>query len=936
MNNSPAGNYKADILIVDDTPDNLRLLSNMLQSQGYRVRKAINGQIALNAAQLSPPDLILLDINMPIMNGYQVCEQLKTIEITREIPVIFLSALNEVADKIKAFQVGGVDYITKPFQVEEVLTRIEKQLTTRSLYERLQEYTKKLEEQNLRLQAEIRDRQRTEEDVRFLLNTTRAIAESVDFHSTLDFILRYFCETMGWDVGETWIPNDEKMGLKYGKIGYVSEQIFLKFKQQSQRLELAPNIGLGGRVWLSKKSKWIEDFSSVKEPDFVRHEIAASVGLKAGLGVPILVNDRVVAVLVFLKRSPVEKEQRLLDLVNAVAMQLGSLIQRKQSQEETQTVTRNLQEVQKIAHIGNWEMDVRTQAIAGSEEMFRIFGLNRCKTLTFDQQIDRVHPEDTDVYQNTLAQAIAEGKSYEMDFRIIRSDGEIRHLKGKGEVQQSESGEALRLLSTAMDITERKRLERQLAVVEARFNAFFAASSVGLSIVDDRLRFVEINETLVQMYGLNVQSDYRGKTLADVLPEIAPEIEPFYQQVLTTGVPVFNVELSATLPNQSGIERYFKMSYFPILGENDFSANRLSDRPLTVGTVVMEITDRKQAEAALRQSEMRERQTAEELEQTLGELNHTQTQLMQHEKMASLGQLVAGIAHEINNPVNFIYGNLSPASEYIWDLLGLVELYQQNYPQPLPEIQNEINSIELDYLVQDLPRVLNSMKMGALRIKEIVQSLRTFSRVDEVDMKAVNLHDNIESTLIILLHRLQPKSDRPAIQVIKEYGNLPKVQCYPGQLNQVFMNLLSNAIDALDGHGGVACMGISDISKRPPGFRGHREEKHVSQIDDLCLIPSAQFPTIRISTTAIADHCVLIRISDNGIGMTGDVMDKIYDPFYTTKPVGKGTGLGLAISYKIIEKHQGKLTCFSERGKGTEFVLQLPLKQGVNLPKSEC
>ncbi|ERT07177.1 HAMP domain protein [Lyngbya aestuarii BL J] len=279
----------------------------------------------------------------------------------------------------------------------------------------------------------------------------------------------------------------------------------------------------------------------------------------------------------------------------------------------------------------------------------------------------------------------------------------------------------------------------------------------------------------------------------------------------------------------------------------------------------------------------------QDLEATLKELKKAQTKLVQQEKMASLGQLVAGIAHEINNPVNFIYGNVEPAYEYAQDLLNLIRLYQQNYPQPSQEIIDEIEEIDLAFIQEDFVQLLNSMKDGSERIKDIVLSLRNFSRLDESEQKQVDIHQGIESTLRILQSRLKSQSEGSEIKVIKQYGKLPLVNCYPGQLNQVYMNLISNAIDALEPD---------------------------DQVNN---------PEINICTTVINDH-IEIRIADNGSGIKPEILEQIFDPFFTTKPVGKGTGLGLSISYQIIvEKHKGQLLCHSKRGKGTEFRIKLPI-----------
>ncbi len=271
-------------------------------------------------------------------------------------------------------------------------------------------------------------------------------------------------------------------------------------------------------------------------------------------------------------------------------------------------------------------------------------------------------------------------------------------------------------------------------------------------------------------------------------------------------------------------------------------------------------------------------------------LKATQAQLIESEKMSALGVMVAGVAHEINNPVSFIYGNLAHVAEYTKDLFNLLEYYEKSCLNLTPELQTEIEAIELDFIKEDFPKLLDSMTVGAERIKKIILSLRNFSRLGEAEIKDVDIHDGLDSTLMILQNKLKAESNRPEIQIIKEYSKLSHVKCYAGQLNQVFMNIIINAIDALE---------------------------------------KSSNPQIKISTET-QQSFALIRITDNGMGIPPEVQQKIFNPFFTTKPVGKGTGLGLSTSYKIIvDKHKGKLECHSTPGIGTEFLIALPREYGM-------
>lgn len=339
---------KGDLLIVDDNPNNLRLLATMLVAQGYKVRKAINGQLALNVTKTARPELILLDINMPEINGFEVCKQLKADPQTSEIPIIFLSALHEAEDKVKAFEVGGSDYITKPFQFPEVLARVENQLARQNLQIKLQEQARKLALQNQILQQEIEERKRVEAEIRFLLTTSKAIGNSPDFHAALEVTLRQVCEIINWDFGEAWIPNERRGILESSRGWYGLNPSLEIFRQKSEKLTFAPNVGLPGRIWSSQQPEWLEDVSNVSKKVCVRSQIAKKVSLKATFGVPIIVDNLVLAIIVFYKQNPLKSEPRLVELVQAVAEQLGSLIQRKKAEAAILEVN---QELQRIANI---------------------------------------------------------------------------------------------------------------------------------------------------------------------------------------------------------------------------------------------------------------------------------------------------------------------------------------------------------------------------------------------------------------------------------------------------------------------------------------------------------------------------------------------------------------------------------------------------------
>ncbi|WP_341531096.1 ATP-binding protein [Nostoc sp. UHCC 0302] len=537
-----------------------------------------------------------------------------------------------------------------------------------------------------------------------------------------------------------------------------------------------------------------------------------------------------------------------------------------------------------------------------------------------------IHPDDYASVSQVGVDSAQNLTLFKSEYRIITASGTVKWVQATSQPELQADGSII-WDGVMIDISERKRAEAGLAI-QARLNAFRADVDSALAREENIQEMLQLcTDAVVKHLGAAFA---RIWTLSSDQAMLELQASSGLYTHINGGharVPVgkFKIGLIAQekLPHLTN-----DVLTDPLVGDKDWARQEnmvaFAGYPLMIGgqllgviamfsrqllsEQVLEFLEfaaqeialgikRHQAETALRESEMQLRQQSEDLETALQELQNAQLQMIQSEKMSALGNLVAGIAHEINNPVGFISGNLNQAKQALEDLIAHLNFYRDRAPET--EIATHAAEIDLDYLLQDLPQIIGSMKLGCDRIKCISTSLRTFSRADQNHQVTTNLHEGINSTILILKHRLKANNFRPAIEVVTNYGNIPAIKCFPGQLNQVFMNILANAIDALE---------ESNIGR---SFRDIEAK-----------------PNLITVKTELSDdrQSVLIRLRDNGIGMADDLKQKIFEHLFTTKSVGKGTGLGLAIARQIVvEKHQGKIEVNSTLGEGSEFVITLPL-----------
>jgi PAS domain S-box-containing protein len=505
-----------------------------------------------------------------------------------------------------------------------------------------------------------------------------------------------------------------------------------------------------------------------------------------------------------------------------------------------------------------------------------------------------VHPEDVQICQLAIQQVlVSQQPQTNLEYRVQHNDGSFHwHCANLMLLPTANGG--TQILGLTLDIDDRRCAEDELKANQAKFQRF--ADNVPGMLYQFQMmptgesQFLYVNDFCEKYFGVSPTALVNQQNL--LYTHLHPDdIALFEQSIVESMLTLrpWDIEWrTLNLANRS--IQWFHGRSTPV---------RQPDGSTIWDGLMTEITDRKTTELALQESQ-------QEMELAMQELQQAQTQLVQSEKMSSLGQVVAGVAHEINNPMSFIYGNLEHAEVYINHLLHLIQLYQSHYPEVPEAIHAYATKIDLEFLLLDLPKLLASMQVGAQRVREIVLNLRNFSRIDEAEIKDVNLHDGIDSTIMILKHRLQRSNGKPKIQLHQEYGAIPPLTCHAGQLNQVFMNILANAIDALD----------------------ERDEQRT--LEEIQAQPSI----IRIRTEyEVERRSIKILIRDNGIGIPEKNKAQLFNPFFTTKSVGKGTGMGLAISYQVVaEKHNGQLTCHSAAGEGTEFVIELPLRESASEP----
>ncbi|TAG89715.1 MAG: PAS domain S-box protein [Oscillatoriales cyanobacterium] len=675
----------------------------------------------------------------------------------------------------------------------------------------------------------------------------------------------------------------------------------------------------------------------LEDPRVSDKEWATREGMAAFAGYPLIVDNQLVGVIAMFARQ--ELNESTLIALASIADVIALGIKRKQTEVALATQQQTLRSIIDNAPIWVWMTNASGRMLLVNKTFCQDVGIPESSFLAASHYSEVLGLEASANCIASDAQAWSQDTPHHDEELLQLADGEYHYLETIKAQVKDDSGNAIGLVGLGLDVTEQKKSQRRLQDSEVRFRKLAEQEALLNHLANNIRASLDLDTILVTTVHQIRELLQLDRCLfiwcqADASPPVwnvtyeaknadLPSLLGLYPTDATRShaAHIANLEI-IRIDDFETITDRVERDFFRSLGFSSMINIPLQTQSgqigliscATCGTsrhwsddyeVELLIAVGNQLTIAINQSELYTQSLdsariaqaqATKIEVTLCELQKAQTQLVQAEKMSSLGQMVAGIAHEINNPVSFIFGNLTYTEEYTTTLMKLLQMYRDEFPETSPAIQSEIDALDLNFLLDDLPKMLSSMKVGATRIRDIVRSLRNFSRLDESEMKSVNLHEGIDSTLMILEHRLKAQSvsiagteyHRPIIQVVKEYGELPLVECYAGLLNQVFMNMIANAIDALA------------ENMENPGIIGIRTE--------------------------VEGDFAAIAISDNGTGMTDAVKQRIFDPFYTTKAIGSGTGLGLAISHSIIvEKHQGEINCISDVGKGTEFIIKIPV-----------
>jgi PAS domain S-box-containing protein len=716
-------------------------------------------------------------------------------------------------------------------------------------------------------------------DLATVIKASQAISSEIVLGKLLYNLLHIILENASAQKGCIILERDNKLFIEVADTNQDASEVIL----QSVFVDKSEDIPVSIIHYVSRTQKPLLLSNASEIGIFKTDSYILQKQPKSVLCVPILHKNKFIG-LVYLENNLATNafSQERWQIIQVLTSQAAIAIENARlfaiQEEKSQQLAASLEQIaqKEEQYRGIFENTIDALSIYDLEvnsATCKLYGYSFDECLNI-QPTDFVHPNSLHLFAEGFNKLKAQ-QEFCCQAVIIRKDGTLIDVEVKSNAY-TYNGKFCSL-SVVRDVTERKRAELVLKQQEEQYRGIFENINDGLSIMNLATSdIVTINPAYARMNGYESEEMMTLNPTTYIHPDSHHLFEKCLEQVksgkdfaaqakhIHKNGHVFDVEVTATPYTYNGKPHFL--------------------------AIIRDISENKRVESQLQQNN-------QELQQAFIKLKQTQSQLVQTEKISQLGQLVAGVAHEVNNPVGFISGNLSHAKQYVEDLINLIKLYQVIYPNPSGAIADEIEAIDLPYLMEDLPKMITSMKLGTDRIRDIMQSLRNFSRSDTSEKREIDIHQSIDTTLIVLSHRLKAKPERPAIQVIKEYGDVPLIPCFSGQINQVLMNLLANAIDALDESN--AGKSYFEVETNPN--------------------------IIKISTS-VEPYQVTIKIADNGLGMPEDVRAKLFDAFFTTKSEGKGTGLGLSISYQIItEAHNGTLECFSSPGNGAEFVIKLKL-----------